>query len=100
MWPIRRSSFTPLLLFALLAVLLLNKSLLPDYTLLPLDLIQTIAPWDELNLARLENPLISDPFYSFYPRRHFLTRAIRSGVIPLWNPYIMSGSYTPLIRDD
>ncbi len=58
---------------------------------MPLDLIQTIAPWDKLNLGPLQNPLISDPFYMFYPYRELLTDAIRSGQLPLWNQMIMSG---------
>ena len=44
------------------AALLLRESLLPGYTLLPLDLIQTMAPWDSLDIGPLENPLLSDPF--------------------------------------
>ncbi|MDX1686863.1 MAG: YfhO family protein [Candidatus Promineifilaceae bacterium] len=82
------------LLFGLIAALFLNKALLPGYTLLPLDLIQTIAPWDGLELGPLSNPLISDPFYSFYTRRHFLTQAVQGGQIPLWNPNIMTGTPT------
>jgi hypothetical protein len=82
------------MLFALLASIFLNKSLLPGYTLLPLDVIQYIAPWDGLDLGPLANPLISDPFYSFFPRRFFLTEAVRSGHFPLWNPAIMTGTPT------
>lgn len=81
-------------LLGLVAALFLNKALLPGYTLLPLDLIQTIAPWDGLDLGPLANPLISDPFYSFYTRRHFLTEAVQAGQIPLWNPMIMTGTPT------
>lgn len=81
-----------LLWLIILATLLLRESLLSSYTLLPLDLIQTIAPWDDLDLGPLENPLISDPFYSFYPRRELLTAAVRDGQIPLWNPTIMLGT--------
>ncbi|MCP4423333.1 MAG: YfhO family protein [Chloroflexi bacterium] len=81
-----------ILTIGLAALLLLRESLLPDYTLLPLDLIQTIAPWDTLDLGPLENPLISDPFYSFYPRRVLLTQAVQEGQIPSWNPTIMLGT--------
>ncbi|GAG94314.1 unnamed protein product, partial [marine sediment metagenome] len=44
-----------LVIFAVLATVLLNQALLPDHTLLPLDLIQSIAPWDNLDLGPLEN---------------------------------------------
>ena len=80
------------LFFALLATLLLRQSLLPSHTLLPLDLIHTIEPWRDDGQVALQNPLISDPFYSFYPRRVLLTTEIRSGRLPLWNPTIMSGT--------
>ena len=88
----RRQSLLALVIFAILATALLHRALLPNYTLLPLDLIQSIAPWDHLDLGPLANSLISDPFYSFFPRRHFLTTAIGSGQIPLWNPYTLSGT--------
>ena len=93
----RRQSLLALAVFALLATAFLNRALLPSYTLLPLDLIQFIAPWDHLELGPLANPLISDPFYIFYPNRYLLTTTIMSGRIPLWNPYILSG--TPTIAD-
>jgi hypothetical protein len=92
-----RANIAALLLFALTAALLLNKSLLPGYTLLPLDIIQSIAPWDHLDLGQLANKLISDPFYSFYPRRLFLTESLHSGTFPLWNPGIMTG--TPAVAN-
>jgi hypothetical protein len=93
----RKEDIGAILLFALLATLLLNKALLPGYTLLPLDLIQTIAPWNDLDLGPLANRLISDPFYSFYPRRVILNEAIQSGQLPMWNPGIMIG--TPSIAN-
>ncbi|MGB9613808.1 MAG: hypothetical protein ACPL4K_06540, partial [Candidatus Margulisiibacteriota bacterium] len=33
----------------------------------------------------------SDLTFYFYPYRWFMANAIRSGVIPLWNPYLMMG---------
>ena len=87
-----RRALVALGVFALLATLLLNQSLLPGHTLLPLDLVQTIAPWDDPNAEPLANPLLSDPFYSFYPRRALLTEALRQGQLPLWNPFIMTGT--------
>jgi hypothetical protein len=88
----RGQSLLALAIFAVLATALLHRALLPDYTLLPLDVIQEIAPWDHLDLGPLANPLVSDPFYSFFPRRHFLTAEIGGGQIPLWNPLILSGT--------
>lgn len=92
-----RRALLALLVFAGLATALLNRALLPNYTLLPLDLIQSIAPWDHLDLGPLANPLISDPLYIFFPNRYFQATAIQNGQIPLWNPTILSGS--PIIAD-
>ena len=90
----RQENIAAILVLALIATLLLNKALLPAYTLMPLDLIQTIAPWNDLDLGPLANRLISDPFYSFYPWRVFLTESIQSGQFPMWNPGIMTGTPT------
>lgn len=79
------------------ATLLLRHALLPNYTILPLDLIHTIAPWTTGEAFVPHNTLISDPFYSFYPRRALLTDAIQNGQFPLWNPYIMTG--TPIVAN-
>ncbi|MCP4356530.1 MAG: YfhO family protein [Chloroflexi bacterium] len=84
-------------IFALLAVALLNKSLLPSYTLVPLRIIQDIAPWDHLVLGPRGNRLIIDPFFVFYPNRAFLTQALQNGQFPLWNPYLFAG--TPTMAD-
>ncbi|UCG22802.1 MAG: hypothetical protein JSW55_11525, partial [Chloroflexota bacterium] len=93
----RHRAWLALLIFAGLATALLNRALLPDYTMLPLDLIQSIAPWDHLDLGPLANPLISDPFYSFFPRRYLQTVVIGGGQIPLWNPNILTG--TPVVAN-
>ena len=93
----RRQSLLALIIFAVLATVLINQALLPDYTLLPLDLIQSIAPWDDLDLGPLENSLISDPLYYFYPSRYIQTAEIGNGQIPLWNPYILTG--TPVVAN-
>jgi hypothetical protein len=87
-------SLLALAIFTLLATALLHRALLPGYTLLPLDLIQDIAPWDHLDLGPLANPLISDPLYIYYPNRYLLTTALAEGRLPLWNPYILSGTPT------
>ena len=88
----KRPILTAVLLLTLLPTILLNKALLPSHTLLPLDLIQTIEPWRGGERQPLQNPLISDPFYSFYPRRYQLTEAIQQGQLPLWNPTTMTGT--------
>lgn len=89
---IQRPNWIALLLFAAAATLLIRHALLPEYALLPLDLVLNNAPWTSGEMVVPQNPLISDPFYSFYPRRHLLTEAIQQGEWPLWNPYVMAGT--------
>ncbi|MGD2177647.1 MAG: hypothetical protein PVG71_07480, partial [Anaerolineae bacterium] len=75
----------------LLATLFLAPALRPGYTLLPLGLEGGIAPWHKQVTQQAQNPLLSDPFYTFYPRRHFFTASLQHGTYPLWNPYIFGG---------
>ncbi len=75
----------------LLATLFLAPALRPGYTLLPLGLESGIAPWHKQVTQQAQNPLLSDPFYIFYPNRHSFTTSLRQGTYPLWNPYIFSG---------
>lgn len=88
---------TALIIFAVSAAILLHKSLLPHFTLVPLEIIQDIKPWDHLDLGPRANRLIIDPFFIFYPNRFIQTAAIQSGHFPLWNPYIFTG--TPVLAD-
>ncbi len=88
----RKQAAIALLIFVLLATAFINRALLPNYALLPLDLTTTILPWKTPEPIQLANNLLSDPFYSFYPRRALLTAAVRTGQLPLWNPYVMTGT--------
>jgi hypothetical protein len=74
-----------------LATILLAPALRPGYTLLPLGLESGIAPWHKQVTQQAKNLLLSDPFYTFYPRRHFFTASVRQGIYPLWNPCIFGG---------
>ena len=67
------------------------RGLQPGYTFLPVDLAKTILPWGDGAPRVLQNWLISDPLYQFYP---FLTQAVesvRQGQWLLWDPGIMLG---------
>ncbi|MEM7336958.1 MAG: hypothetical protein AAF490_33105, partial [Chloroflexota bacterium] len=88
----KRSGWIALILFAVAATALLRHSLLPDYALLPLDLVNNNEPWALSEPIVPQNALISDPFYSFYPRRYLLTESIQQGELPLWNPFVMAGT--------
>ena len=80
-----------------LSTLFLAPALRPGYTLLPLGLESGIAPWHKQVTEKAKNLLLSDPFYTFYPRRHFFTNSLRRGVYPLWNPTIFGGH--PVVGD-
>ena len=95
--PLGRSDALCLLIILGLATLFLAPALRPGYTLLPLGVESKIAPWDKQVTQTIQNQLLSDPFYVFYPHRHFLTASLRQGAYPLWNPYIFSGH--PVIGD-
>lgn len=94
---LRGSDVLCLLIILGLATLFLAPALRPGYTLLPLGVESRIAPWDKQVTQPVQNQLLSDPFYVFYPHRHFLTAALRQGAYPLWNPYIFGGH--PVIGD-
>ncbi|PID87175.1 MAG: hypothetical protein CSB13_00580 [Chloroflexi bacterium] len=86
-----------ILFFAILTLILLNKSLLPGYTLVPLDILKIVAPWDYLEFGPRANRLLIDPFFIYFPNRHLLTESLQAGHFPLWNPYLFTG--TPTIAD-
>jgi hypothetical protein len=86
-----------LLVIVLLSTAFLAQALRPGYTLLPLGVESWIAPWHKQVSQLAKNILLSDPFYTFYPRRHFFTTMLRSGTFPLWNPYVFSGH--PVLGD-
>lgn len=75
-----------------------TRGLLPGQTFLPVDLANNNLPWRSGPPQPLQNWLISDPLYEFYP---FLVNAVntiqRSGSWPLWNPRIFLGH--PVIAD-
>jgi hypothetical protein len=75
----------------LLATLFMWRALMPGNALLPLQLISRILPWSNSVDEPMGNYLVSDPFFSFYPRRFFFTTTIRSNQLPLWNPYMLGG---------
>lgn len=59
----------------------------------PRDIVIHFPAWS--GMARFEAPQhyadIGDLVTSFYPFRAFAARSVRSGTLPLWNPYFQSG---------
>ncbi len=74
------------------------RGLWPGQTFLPVDLANNNLPWRSGPPQPLQNWLISDPLYEFYP---FLVHAVNtvrhSGSWPLWNPHIFLGH--PVVGD-
>jgi len=62
-----------------------------------LDLEAGIAPWDTQIHQQLQNWLLSDPFYQYYPFRNLIAESLRQGGFILWNPYIFGGH--PMMGD-
>ncbi|MEJ5310735.1 MAG: oligosaccharide flippase family protein [Anaerolineae bacterium] len=77
----------PLLLFA--PVVLGNK------TLLPADILYTIAPYnaaaESKGVTGVQNGLLADLILQNYPWKRFLTTALARRELPLWDPYIFAG---------
>jgi hypothetical protein len=74
------------------------RGILPGQTFLPVDLANGNLPWQSVSGQPLQNGLISDPVYQYYP---FLVSAVDSirqeGRWPLWNPKIFTGH--PAVAD-
>jgi len=60
----------------------------------PHEIILHFAPWAGLNHAITNQPYasIGDLATQMYPFRAFAARSVRSGNLPLWNPYLLSGT--------
>ena len=67
------------------------RGIRPDYTFLPVDLARNILPWRSGQIGALQNWLISDPLYQFYPFLSEAVAALRQGSLLLWNPAIFLG---------
>src|SRR5207249_1100905 len=95
-WPERNDVYAGA--FLLVAVSVFHwRGLLPGQTFLAVDLASTLPPW-RVTLSRpLQNPLISDPIWEFYPFLSATTRAVQQGEYALWNPEIFLGQ--PSVAD-
>ncbi len=77
----------------MLGVLLFHwRGIQPGQVFLPVDLANRLLPWrDGDTAARLQNWLISDPLYQFYPFLVQTVASLRQGQFLLWNPALFSG---------
>lgn len=62
-------------------------------TWLPLNIMVHLPPWSfSYERMPIGNTLPSDLILKHYPQRLFYAREVWSGQLPLWNPYILSGT--------
>ncbi|MBI4062451.1 YfhO family protein [Candidatus Gottesmanbacteria bacterium] len=95
----RRSNFIIGILFFLFP-LFLFRSYITNPNLVPLPfnlLVSFYSPWKYetdlgYGLTVPNKPLGFDNLKLFYPFRKFTTQRLSTGHVPLWNPYVFSGS--------
>ncbi|MDI6689732.1 MAG: YfhO family protein [Actinomycetota bacterium] len=95
----RGKSDLPALFFLLiLNVIFFWKATFLGKVILPADVLLLFSPWKYYahNIS-VWNIILSDPVREFYPWKAFLINSLKSGALPLWNPYILSG--TPFISN-
>ena len=69
--------------------------------MLPADMCLLMLPWKSLqaqfpDFHRPHNPML-DPIQQYLPWRIYAVESLRSGIIPLWNPYAFCG--TPFLAN-
>ncbi|HZP83960.1 MAG TPA: hypothetical protein VFB21_20135 [Chthonomonadaceae bacterium] len=90
----------PPLFYLLIAALFLWRSTFTGEVFLPAGMLGHVAPWTARAAGEPLppwNPLRWDGIAQFYPWRHFAAETLRSGAIPLWNPYQFCG--TPFVAN-
>ena len=74
------------------------RAIFQGKVVLPMDVLTLLSPWKfYANGVALGNITLSDPIREFYPWKLFVITSLKSGFIPLWNPYILAG--TPFISN-
>ena len=63
------------------------------YVPLPVELITGAPLWGSIQgpVTYRQFGVMEDLVRSFYPAHKLIGEAIRSGTIPLWNPYVLNG---------
>lgn len=77
--------------FLLVALVLVAPALRPGYTLVPFDILSTVAPWEQVVPGPPHNTILSDPVFVAYPFRSHLAGTLKKGQLALWNPNILAG---------
>jgi len=92
-------SFWPFELAILLIVIFFWKFFVKNQIPIPADLlVSTYYPWsDNFWGVAAYNPITSDSISFIYPMRTLAVNLIKSGQLPLWNPYLFTGA--PLLAN-
>lgn len=86
-----------IILLVVIAIALLHRPLIGGKAFLPADLLLVMTPWRYHarklfpEFKRVHAPLL-DVIQQYYPWRKFYAESIRDGELPLWNPYMFSGT--------
>src|SRR5713101_2482100 len=86
--------------FSLAAIIFLGPAVLGTKVLSQADVLYFFSPWSQCRPATLRQPsngLLSDQSFHLYPAREFARRQLHKGEVPLWNPFIVTG--TPFLAD-
>ncbi len=97
--PARRLWWPPLFIFG--AACAFCWPVFTGKVMLPADLCLLMLPWKSLqsqfpDFHRAYNPML-DPIQQYLPWRIYAVESLRSGLIPLWNPYSFCG--TPFLAN-
>lgn len=87
----RRGDYAALGLLTLTILVFHWRGIRPGYVFLSVDLANNLLPWRGDENLPLQNWLISDPLYQFYPFTIQAVNSLRTGQWLLWNPGILAG---------
>ena len=87
-----RPDRTAVVALALLPFILFAPALWPGRALTPVDQLFLVAPWSAVAPAPPQpHPALADVSQVFHPWTLYTAREVRSGRLPLWNPYAYAG---------
>ena len=96
-----RRSARCVIALAVVAFVPLAPSLVGGKIMLPADFLMVMQPFKqhaaELGFHRVSNPML-DAVQQFWPWRTYAGEQLRRGIVPLWNPYMLSG--TPFVANN
>lgn len=83
-------------LFLVLPLVLFWPVTFGNWTMLPVDNLFAFEPYrtaaEQFDIQHPHNPLLSDLIVQHYPWRRFVEESFERGELPLWNPYLFSGT--------